>query len=118
MKGWVLISARSVKKCISVEILNILSKVLMYEFHYDYIKYKYGKKSRILITDTDSLIYEIKTGDVYEDFSKDKEIFDFSNYAAKSKYYVDSNKLVAGYIKDETGGAAVEEPVGLRMYSL
>ena len=37
---------------------------------------------------------EIKTEDVFEDFSKDKEIFDFSNYSAKSKYYDDSNKLV------------------------
>ena len=39
-------------------------------------------------------MHEIKTKDVYEDFSKDKEMFDFSNYAAKSKYYNDSNKLV------------------------
>ena len=41
-----------------------LSKVLMYEFHYDYIKNKYGNKSRLLCTDTDSLMYEIKTEDV------------------------------------------------------
>ena len=45
-----------------------LSKVLMYEFHYDYIKNKYGNNSRLLFTDTDSLMYEIKTEDVYEDF--------------------------------------------------
>ena len=42
---------------------------------------------------------EIKTEDVFEDFSKDKEIFDFSNYSAKSKYYDDSNKLVADKMK-------------------
>ena len=53
-----------------------LSNVLMYEFHYDYIKNKYGNNSRQLFTDTDSLMYEIKTEDVYEDFSKDNEIFD------------------------------------------
>ena len=55
-----------------------LSKVLMYEFNYVYIKKKYGNNSRLLFTDTDSLMYE--TEDVYEDFSNDKEMFDFSNY--------------------------------------
>ena len=50
-----------------------LSKVLMYEFHYDYVKNKYGNKSRLLFTDTNSLIYEIKAEDAYKDFSKDKK---------------------------------------------
>ena len=68
-----------------------LSKVLMYEFHYDYIKNKYGNNSRLLFIDTDSLMYEIKTEDVYEDFSNHKEMFDFSNYSTKSKYYHNSN---------------------------
>ena len=86
-----------------------LSKVLMYEFHYDYIKNKCGKKSRLLFTDTDSLMHEIKTEDVYEDFSNDKEIFDVSNYSTKSKYYDDSNKLVVGKMKDETASVPVEE---------
>ena len=57
-----------------------LSKISMYEFHYDYIKDKYGNNSRLLFTDTDSSVDEIKTEDVYEDFSKDKVMFDFSNY--------------------------------------
>ena len=48
-----------------------LSKVLMYEFHYYYIKNKYGNKSRLLFTDTDCLMYEIKIEDVYEGFSND-----------------------------------------------
>ena len=43
-----------------------LSKVLIYEFHYDYIKNKYGNNSRLLFTDTDSLMYEIKTEDFHE----------------------------------------------------
>ena len=64
-----------------------LSKVLMYEFHLEYIKNKYGNNSRLLFTDTDSLVYEIKTEDAYEDFNNDKKIFDFSNYSSKSKYY-------------------------------
>ena len=60
-----------------------LSKVLMYEFHYDYIKNKYDNKSKLLFIDTVSLMYEIKTEDVYEDFSSNKEMFDFSNYSTK-----------------------------------
>ena len=44
----------------------------------------------------DDLLYETKTEDVYEDYSSDKKIFDFSNYSAKSKYYDNSNKLVIG----------------------
>ena len=90
-----------------------LSKVLMYEFHYDYIKNKYDNNSKLLFTDADSLLYEIKIRDVYEDFSKDKEMFDFSSYSAKSKYYDDSNKLVDGKIKDESGGVTIKEFVGL-----
>ena len=64
-------------------------------------------------------MYEIKSEDVYEDFSKDKEMFDFSNYSAKSKYYDDSSKLIVGKMIDETGNVAIEEFVGLKpkMYS-
>ena len=66
----------------------------MYEFHCDLLKNKYGNNSRLLFTDTDSLIYEIKPEDVYEDFSSEKKkMFDCSNYSAKSKYYDNSNKL-------------------------
>ena len=46
-------------------------------------------------------MYEVKTEDVYKHFSSDKEIFDFSNYSTKSKYYDNSNKLVIGKVKDE-----------------
>ena len=64
-------------------------------------------------------MHEIKTEDVYEDFISNKEMFDFSNYSTKLKYYEDSNKLVIGKTKDETGDVAVEEFVGLKakMYS-
>ena len=96
-----------------------LSKVLMYKFHYDYVKNKYDNKPKQLFTDADSLMSEIKTEDVYEDFSSDKEKFDFSNYSSKSKYYDNSNKLVIEKMKDKAGGVAVEEFVGLKpkMYS-
>ena len=69
---------------------------------------KYGNNSTLLFTDTDSLVYEIKTEDVWEGFSNDKEMFDFSNYSIKSKYYDDSNKLVVGKSKDETVGVAIK----------
>ena len=49
-------------------------------------------------------MHEIKTKYVYEDFNSDKEMFDFSNYSTKSKYFDDLNKLVIGKMKDETGG--------------
>ena len=59
-------------------------------------------------------MYEIKTEDIYEDFSNKKEMFDFSDYSTNSKYYDNSNKLVIGKIKDETAGAAIEEFVRLK----
>ena len=93
--------------CIGMYILE-LSKVLMFEFHYDYLKNKYGNNSRLFFTDTDSLMYEIKAEDDYEEFNNDKEMFDFSNYSTKSKSYDDSNKLAVGKMKDKTAGVAIE----------
>ena len=91
-----------------------LSKVLMYEFHYDYIRNKYDKKSKLLSTVTDSLMYEIKIEDISENFSSDKEIFDFSYNSTKSKYYDDSNKLVTGQMKNKNGDVAIQEFFGLK----
>ena len=71
-----------------------LYKVLMCKFHYDYIKNKRGNKSKLLFTENDSLMYEIKNVDVFEDSSSSKEMFDFSNYSTKTKHYDDSNILV------------------------
>ena len=50
----------------------------MYEVYYKYIKSKFD--ANLLFTDTGSLVYEIKTEDVYEDFYEDKNLFDFSDY--------------------------------------
>ena len=95
------------------------SKVLMYELHYNYIKNKYENKSKLLIIATDSLIYEIKTQDIYEDFSSNKEMFDFSNCSTKSKPCNDRDNLAIGKMKDETGGTAIESIFELKpkMYS-
>ena len=77
------------------------------------------KKNQTYYTDTDSLMYEIRTEDVYEDFNSDKEMFSFSNYSTKLKYYNNLNKLVIEKMKDETGRVAIEEFVWLKpnMYS-
>ena len=88
-----------------------LSKVLMYKFRYDYIKNKYANNSRLLFIDTET---EIKTEDVYEDFSSDKEMFDFINYSTNSKYCNNSNKLVIGKMKVKTAGVAIKEFVEMQ----
>ena len=59
-------------------------------------------------------MYEIETKNVYDDFSNNREMFDFSNYSATSKYYDDSNALVVGEMKDEMGSVVIEEFVGLK----
>ena len=96
-----------------------LSKTLMYDFHYNYIRKKYGNKAKLLFTDTDSLTYEIKTEDIYQDFWNDKEKFDNSDYPESSPYFYNKNKKVLGKFKDETQGIPIIEFVGLRskMYS-
>ena len=96
-----------------------LSKTLMYDFHYNYIKDKYGDKARLLFTDTDSLTYEIEADDVYQDFWNDKDKFDNSDYPESSPYFNKTNKKVIGKFKDEAAGVPICEFVGLRskMYS-
>ena len=69
---------------------------------------RYENNPRLLFTDTDSLMYEIKTEDVYKDFSNDKEMLDFSNHSTLSTYYDNSNKLLVGKIKDEKAGVVTE----------
>ena len=96
-----------------------LSKTLMYDFHYNYIKNKYGDKAKLLFTDTDSLTYEIETEDAYHDFWNDKDKFDNSDYDIKSPFYKITNKKVIGKFKDEAAGQPIIEFIGLRskMYS-
>ena len=97
-----------------------LSKTLMYEFHYDYVKPKWGDKSKLLFTDTDSLCYEIQTNDVYEDIKNDVDRwYDTSNYDKDhpSGLYSGKNKKVIGFFKDECGGKYITEFVGLKAKS-
>ena len=64
-----------------------LSRLLMHEFHNKYMGIKYGSSAKLLFTDIDSLVYEIETNDVYEDFYEEKSLFDFSDYPNDSRFY-------------------------------
>ena len=101
---------------LGLSILDI-SKIIMYEFHYNYIKIKYGEKAKLLFTDTDSLAYEIQTEDFYKDISADvRDKFDTSNYHKDHPSGIETgvNKKVGGMFKDEAGGEQITEFVGLR----
>ena len=101
---------------LGMSILNI-SKILMYEFWYDYINPRYGDKKKLCYTDTDSFINYIKTEDFFEDISNGVERwFDISNYDKKDKepLPIDKIKRVLGLFKDELGGKVITEFVPLR----
>ena len=94
-----------------------LSKTIMYDFHYNYIKPKYGDKAKLLFTDTDSLMYEIETEDFYKNISGDvKNRFYTSDYPENhpSEIPTGINKKVLGMFKDEAAGKIIKEFVGLR----
>ena len=95
-----------------------LSKWKMYDCHYNFVKNNFD--ADLLFTDTDSLTHEIKSENVYEEFFKWKDFFDFSNYSKDSKFFDETNKKVIGKMKDEFGEVIVTEFVGLKskMYSM
>ena len=101
---------------LGMSILDI-SKILMYEFWYNYIIPKYGDKAKLCYTDTDSFIIYIKTEDFFEDISNDVERwFDTSNYDKNDKrpLPIGKNKKVPGLFKDELGGKIITEVITLR----
>ena len=97
-----------------------VSKTLMYSFHYDVIKEKYGSNATLLFTDTDSLCYHIQTPDLYADMALMRDHFDTSDYPTDHPLFSTANKKVIGKFKDECNGVPPLEFVGLRskMYSL
>ena len=74
----------------------------------------------MLFTDSDSFVYEIKDSNVYDQYFKDKHLFDFSGYPKDCVYYGSSNKKMLGKMIDELNGSKIVEFVGLKskMYSL
>ena len=95
-----------------------LAKRFMFQFHYQ--KMKPNLNLELLYSDTDSLIYAIKTDDVYRDLEKIKADFDFSNYDKDHFLFEDTNKKVVLKFKDETGGKPIREFIALKpkLYSV
>ena len=94
-----------------------LSKIIIYEFHYDYMKPKYGNNLTLCYMDTDSFVYNIKTENFYEDIAPDVETrFDTSGYSKEDArpLPIGLNKKVIGLMKDELGGKIMTEFVALR----
>ena len=86
---------------LGLSILDI-SKILMYEFWYDYMKSKYNNDVKLCYMDTDSFIMNIKIEDFYKDFANDVEKrFDTSNYEVNRPVTTGKNKRVIGLMKDE-----------------
>ncbi len=96
-----------------------LSKLHMFRFHYDHIKKLYGQKAQLLFTDTDSLMYEIQTEDVYEDMWKHRNLYDLTSLPVSSGFHDATNNNVIGKFSVKTGFDPVLELVALRpkMYS-
>ena len=98
---------------LGLSILEI-SKILMYEFWYDYMKPKYNDNVKLCYMDTDSFIMNIKTEDFYKDIANDVEKrFDTSNYEVDRSLSTGKNKKVIGLMKDELGGKIITEFVTL-----
>ena len=101
---------------LGMSILDI-SKTLMYEFWYDYVKPKYKDKAKLCYMDTDSFVINIFTEDFFEDINNDAERwFDISNYDKNDKrpLQIGVNKKVIGMFKDELGGKIMKEFCALR----
>ena len=93
----------------------VISKILMYDFWYDYMKPKYNDNVKLCYVDTDGFIMDIKTEDFYKDIANDvEERFDTSNYEVNRLFPTGKNKKVIGLMKDELGGGIITEFVALR----
>ena len=99
-----------------MSILDI-SKILMYNFWYDYFKPKYGDKAKLCYTDTDSFLIHIITDNFFEDIYNDIEVwYDTFNYDKNDKrpLQIGKNKKVPGLFKDELGGTIIKQVVAIR----
>ncbi|GFQ87084.1 uncharacterized protein TNCT_173661 [Trichonephila clavata] len=122
-----LVVLEKLKSCITLNrpiyirfVILELSKVLMYNFHYNHIKKRYMDKANLLFTDTDSLTYEIETEDIYKDMGENLNIYDTSDYPQDHALYSEKNKKRICCFKDEMNSKPIIEFVSLRakMYSM
>ena len=92
----------------------------MYEFYHNYLKARYGHKCELVYTDTDSLILDIQTEDVYKDMQEHSWLYGTSNYPKDHPLSDNRNKKVLGMMKYECGGGVINEVVAVRpkMYSV
>lgn len=98
-----------------------IAKIIVYRFHYDHMLPKYGhERLRLLMTDTDSLIYSIQTDDLYADMLADRHLYDTSNYDRANPLHSMLNHKKIGLMKDETPDMFISEFCGVRskMYSV
>ena len=94
-----------------------LSKLHMYDYHYNHMKVKYphANQLRLLFTDTDSLAYAVQTDDIYKGMATDAaDRYDFSEYPLDHPLYDTSNRKALGFFKDELNSVPMQEFVGLR----
>ena len=96
------------------------SKNLMYDFYYNKLKRQYGEKCKLIYTDTDSLLLNIQTDDVYKDMEENKDMYDTSHYSKDHFLRSKKNKKVLGKMKDEMNGKPISACVclGPKMYSI
>lgn len=111
---------QSIKLCrplyVGFTVLDI-SKYVMYNFHYNFIVNKYKSRVQLCMTDTDSLLYNIQTDDVYTDIQNHLDLFDTSEYPVTHPCYSIKNKKRLGTFKDETKSKPILEFIGLRAKS-
>ncbi|XP_015795544.1 uncharacterized protein LOC107371910 [Tetranychus urticae] len=91
-----------------------MAKLKMYEIHYNSFKKHFGEKIKLLYTDTDSLIYNIKSEDIIKDMESLSSLMDYSNYPNDHVLFSNCNLKKVGYLKDEMAGKDIEEFVALK----
>ena len=97
-----------------------LSKILLYDYYYNYLKPKYGENCQLLYTDTDSLLLHIHCEDFYKDIGETLHLYDTSDYPEDHPQHSMVNNKIPGKLKDEVSGKPIQEVVCLRskMYSI